>query len=257
MKSSKFKKKKYKVLILDLDGTTVPSGIDGLPSKKVIDAIHKAHNKLRVSVASGRPYYLAKNILNSLNIDGPCVLDGGAQVMNISTGEIIFEKFLSIEKQKEILKFTLPYHYAIYKSQGRNDLMKSLDDANQKTGKLVVAGVTPKDTIKILEELTAVERIACHPVGYSWVNSDFIDIHITDSESTKRHGIEELLKVLKVNKEDVIGVGDNLNDMPLFESVGFKIAMGSAPKELKDQADYVTLSIEEDGVADVINKFIL
>lgn len=45
--------------------------------------------------------------------------------------------------------------------------------------------------------------------------------------------------------------------MPLFESVGFKVAMGNAPKELKEIADYVAPTVQEDGVADVIERFIL
>lgn len=248
---------KYKLLILDLDGTTIPSKADGVASKKVIETVHKAHNKILISVASGRPYYLAKKVLEDLNIDGPCVLDGGSQIMDVKTRKILFEKFLSIEKQREILKLLLPYNYSILRSQEESRSMKSLDDADEETGKLVVVGVTPEDTIKMLEELTAVKGTAPHPVNNSWANPDFIDLHITNSESTKKHAIEELLKILEIKKDEAIGVGDSLNDMPLFESVGFKVAMGNAPKELKEQADYVAPSVEEDGVADVIERFVL
>lgn len=247
---------KYKALILDIDGTIVPSRKDGMPSKRVVEAIHKAQDKITVSVASGRPYFLARNILKALNIDDPCVLDGGAQIMDIKTGKILFERFLSVEKQKEILRLLLSYGYEIYPSK-EGPPLKSIDEVNEKTGKLVVVGVPPENTIKMLEELTAIEKIAVHPVHNAWVNPDFIDVHITNSESTKKHAIQELLKIISVKKEKVIGIGDSLNDMPLFESVGFKIAMGNAPKELKEQADYVAPSVEEDGVADVIEKFVL
>lgn len=249
--------KKYKVIILDLDGTTVPSKADGVASKKVIDAVRKAHKKIKISVASGRPYFLAKDILKALNIDGPCVLDGGAQIMDVKSGKILFERFLSIAQQKEILKLVLPYGYEIYKSQEGRRAMKSIFDANEETGKLVILGATPKDTIKMLEELAAVEGAAAHPVHNAWINPNYIDIHITNANSTKKHAIQELLQILKVKKNQAIGIGDSLNDLPLFESVGFKVAMGNAPKELKELADYIAPTIDEDGVVDVIERFVL
>lgn len=248
---------KYKLLVLDLDGTTVPSQEDGMPSSKVRNAIIKAHDYIKISVASGRPYYLAKNILDSLQIDGPCVLDGGAQIIDVKTGKILFEGFLSIKDQKQILKICLPYGYNIYNSEEEDDLMDSLNDVKVKTGKLVATGVTKEDALKMLAELTAISNIAAHPVNFSWVRPDLVDIHITNKEATKKEAIEKLLKFFKVEKKDVIGIGDSPNDMPLFLSVGFKIAMGNAPKELKDQADFIAPSLDEDGVAEVVKKFIL
>jgi hypothetical protein len=250
---------KYKLIIFDIDGTLVPSILEGLPSKKVIEAVHKAHNSINITVATGRPYHYSEKILRTLKIKGPCVLDGGSEIRDITSNRILFKSEISINTQKEIIKICLPYEYSIFNSNAvrEKSRLKSLGDIKEKTGKIVVSGLTENDSIKILEELTAVDEISAHPVSSSWANKDRIDLHITKAGSTKKESIKKLLGILNIDKKDSIGVGDSLNDMPLFLSVGFKVAMGQAPKELKEIADYVAPSIEDDGVVDIIEKFIL
>jgi hydroxymethylpyrimidine pyrophosphatase-like HAD family hydrolase len=55
----------------------------------------------------------------------------------------------------------------------------------------------------------------------------------------------------------VIAIGDGHNDMPLLEAAGLKVAMGNAPDEVKQLADYVAPSLADDGVAAAIDKFVL
>ena len=64
-------------------------------------------------------------------------------------------------------------------------------------------------------------------------------------------------KNLGINTHEIIGVGDGYNDFPLLMACGLKVAMGNAVEDLKAIADYIAPSVEEDGVADVIDKFIL
>jgi len=62
---------------------------------------------------------------------------------------------------------------------------------------------------------------------------------------------------LNLKKENVIAVGDSGNDIPLFESAGLKVAMGNSTEDLKSKADFVTKNVENDGLAYVIEKYIL
>lgn len=247
---------KYKALILDLDGTTIPSHLEGKPSQKVKEAIKKAKEYVRVTIATGRPLWLCKHIVKELELEDPCVVDGGSQIINPKTGKIMFDRKLSMKTQEQILKICLPFGYKIVSSDNTiEEPNKAMKEVVKETGKLVLLEVAPDDTIKILEELTGVDDIAPHPTT-SFTEGVF-DIHITHKEATKKHGVEELIKILEIKKEETIGIGDNHNDMPLLTSVGFKVAMGQAPDELKKIADYVAPSVTEDGVAHVIDKFIL
>ena len=55
----------------------------------------------------------------------------------------------------------------------------------------------------------------------------------------------------------MIAVGDGCNDIPMLEYAGLGVAMANASDDVKDNADYITLSNEEDGVLKVINEFML
>jgi len=61
---------------------------------------------------------------------------------------------------------------------------------------------------------------------------------------------------LDIKKEEIIGVGDGDNDLPLFDSVGLKIAVGNATEKLKAAADEIVADADKDGLAQVIQKYI-
>ena len=63
--------------------------------------------------------------------------------------------------------------------------------------------------------------------------------------------------MLNIKTDEIIGIGDGYNDFPLLMACGLKVAMGNAVEELKAIADYIAPSVEEDGVVDVINKFVV
>ncbi len=56
--------------------------------------------------------------------------------------------------------------------------------------------------------------------------------------------------------EDVLAIGDSYNDIPLLRAAGFAVAMGSAPPELRAEADAVVGDVEHDGVAEAIARFV-
>ena len=73
----------------------------------------------------------------------------------------------------------------------------------------------------------------------------------------KAKSLERLLAMVNIDKDDVIAVGDGFNDLSMIEYAGLGIAMDNAPGEVKSRANFVTSSNDEDGVAKVIEKFIL
>ena len=63
--------------------------------------------------------------------------------------------------------------------------------------------------------------------------------------------------LLKIKTTEIIGVGDGYNDFPMLLACGLKVAMDNANDDLKAIADYIAPSVDDDGVADVIEKYIL
>ena len=76
--------------------------------------------------------------------------------------------------------------------------------------------------------------------------------YITDimaPDTTKAEAIKNLTKMLKIDLSQTIALGDGTNDIEMFETVGYKIAMKNAVKELHERANMVTKTNNEDGVA--------
>ncbi|RYD07145.1 hypothetical protein N752_00755 [Desulforamulus aquiferis] len=82
-------------------------------------------------------------------------------------------------------------------------------------------------------------------------------LELSHPQATKGHALDMLAKGWGLNREQVIAIGDSYNDLEMIEYAGLGVIMGNARQDVKDKADYVTNSNEEDGVAEVIKKFIL
>lgn len=248
---------KYELLLLDLDGTTVASKGEALPSQRVIDAVGKAQDHLKVAVATGRPYELAQPVIDKLGLTGPGVFNGGAEIIDMGTKEVLSRQLLSIETLQELVRLALPFGYNVYTDDDQYaNALSAPDEITKPAAKLFIEAVTTSDAINVLEQLNGVPEASAHPTT-SWEDGDVVDIHVTHEHATKRHGAEQLIAMLGLTKEQVIAIGDGHNDMPLLEAAGLKVAMGNAPDEVKQLADYVAPSLADDGVAATIEKYVL
>ena len=72
----------------------------------------------------------------------------------------------------------------------------------------------------------------------------------------KAYTLHKLLEHLNLDRSQLIACGDGYNDLPMIEFAGLGVAMGNAVDEVKAAANYVTATNDEDGIAQVIEKFI-
>lgn len=86
--------------------------------------------------------------------------------------------------------------------------------------------------------------------------SDRYRLDINNKGVSKGKAIKILLDVLNIKKEESLCFGDYYNDIDMFSECGIKVAMGNACDKLKEMSDYVTLSNDENGVAEFINKYL-
>lgn len=247
----------YKAIIFDLDGTAIPNKPNGMPSHRLIDSIKQAQSKIKVCAATGRPITNAKAILSALNLKDPCVISAGTQIVDPTTDKILWEASLDSSDVTAILDICKPYHYEVLV---RNELMGEGSSAATRqsidghVNVMYVMGCAQPDANAILTELEKLPNVTAAGV-LSWTHEG-VDIHITHKEATKEHAIAELLKMLRLNKDEVIGVGDADNDVHLFAGVGFKVAMGNGTDRLKGLADKVADTVDEDGLAKIIEEYI-
>lgn len=245
----------YKALLLDLDGTTIPNNRTGVPSQRVIAAIAKASKKIAVGVATGRPLFAAQHILSVLSLSSPCVVNGGAQLYDPRTDLVLWEQNLEANAIKELYTICVSLGVVFLLNDGKQNYTMETPTPSFKVLSGTIPDLDPQIADQLLKMTSHIPTITLHKVP-SW-NKGHIDVTINHVNATKLHGVHEIARRLKIEPTEIIGVGDSYNDFPLLMACGLKVAMGNAIPDLKAIADYIAPSVEEDGVADVIEKFIL
>jgi hypothetical protein len=82
-------------------------------------------------------------------------------------------------------------------------------------------------------------------------------LDVTHPQANKGVAVRQMAELMGVPMEEVAVIGDNYNDLAMFEQTGFSIAMGNAPDDVKKKARFVTDSNDADGLAAAIHKYIL
>ncbi|HRN96708.1 MAG TPA: HAD family hydrolase [Candidatus Levybacteria bacterium] len=252
----------YKALFLDVDGTLVPYEYNALPSQKVAEAIQQAQKHVAVCLVTGRSYAFVKHILQTLQINtGYAVVNTGALIIDLANESIVREQYIEQSDVSEIFRVLSEEAVKLYVKDTPFDpthYPKFYDTSNlpEKAYMIFTDEEYPEEKIDlILQKLSHLSNLNVHKTVHK--DPSKFGINVTHLNATKLHGVQFLLERLKLNREEVIGVGDSYNDFPLLMASGLKVAMGNAIQELKDIADYVAPPVTQDGVADVIEKYIL
>jgi Cof subfamily protein (haloacid dehalogenase superfamily) len=246
---------KYKALMLDVDGTTVPVERDAVPTPRVIEAITQAEKFLKVGIATGRPLFDASPVLNALPLSAPCILNAGAQLYNPVEKKILWDKPLNTSEIHLLIALAAKHQAKLMVNDGKKDYFLIPDSSLPRILSGTIIDLEEEVANKILQDASNLSTIVLHKV-HSWSKGKY-NLDFSDVLSTKQHGIEAVAEQLGISTHEIIGVGDNHNDFPLLMACGLKVAIGNAVPELKEIADYVAPSVYEDGVADIIEKFIL
>lgn len=251
---------KYKALILDYDGTTAAYSykeLPQLPNDKVTLSLKAAEQHLSVVFATSRPLSHMKPILSHLNINGYAILASGAQIIDSLTQKTLWKQPLDPRVIPTLLQLVNKYHLEAYWNDfvERHHVSGDLLSNSSEMAYMYLTNIPLKYQKIIESKLKQLSTIAIHK--FHSPKHGMSEIIVSDILATKQHAIVHVAKLLKIDTKAMIGVGDNHNDFPLLMACGLKIAMGNAVDDLKAIADFVAPSVDEDGVATVIDKFIL
>lgn len=245
---------KYKALISDVDGTLIKYDLNALPSKRNLEAIQKAKNIIHIGVATARPYFMMKKLFSVLDLSGPSVIAGGAQIYDTSSEKIVYQNTMERElvrtTVKELKKYTSNFIFAGI--NGESDFSSGIPE---NTLQIYVFNLKETLADEIVEKFTS-PHLSVHKI-YSSKHKGKMDVEISDIKSTKQEGILKVAEILGIKTHEIIGIGDSYNDFPLLMACGLKVAVGNAAPELKEIADYIAPPMNQDAVADVIEKFVL
>ena len=250
---------KYRAIILDVDGTLIPNTSDGVPSEKVKEAIESVSHFMHVGIATSRPIAELHNIVDLLSLSGPSIIDGGAQIIDLPSKKILIKHPLKIDDYVRICNVLTKYSLQRFAINDDGLDVSFSPTFIPKNPLNIFIMINSVDKEKIIEELSLISSVVVHEI-ILWKEYNLdgrVALEITDVSATKQHSILEVAQILGISTKDIIGVGDGYNDFPLLMACGLKVAMGNAVEDLKAIADYIALPVEKDGVAEVINKFVL
>lgn len=137
-----------------------------------------------------------------------------------------------------------------------NDFLKiTICESNKVIFKSIMNKIKKIKDVNILEVRHMSKKIIKH--GSDDVEISYFYAEITNKNVNKWSAMEELIKKLKIKKEEVIAIGDNINDKEMIMNSGLGIVMGNSSLEMKKIADEIVSSNDENGVAEAILKYIL
>ena len=267
----------FKLLVLDVDGTLIGKG--AYPSSRVTEAIMAARNKgIAVALSTGRATEACYHLLRHLNLDGLHVVFDGAAVVEWPSNDLIFLRALSplagqrlIELAREHDLFLEIYAHDFYfiEKQGAladhqreklqinplvTDLMRLVNRIKMVKGQLLAANADEK------QRADEVSREMAQYCKMSWSLDPSNGIYFGNAISrhvSKAKALHDVVDYLGIDIGEILAIGDSFNDLSTFEVAGTKVAMGDAPDELKQLADWIAPPVDQDGVAVIIEKYLL
>jgi Cof subfamily protein (haloacid dehalogenase superfamily) len=261
------------LLAIDLDGTLVEPMHP--VSAAVLEAVTRATALgVRATIVTGRMYVGAALFAELLKIDGPIICYQGAVIADARTGR--FEREVPLRNAVALRIYAAAkahgYHMQFYR--GDRFYVEELNHYAELYGRIsgaepVVVPSLPEafagaDSTKVnivteparTPECEALMREVCGSDAYvTRSNPEFVEM--LDPHVDKGLALKLVAERLGIPLACVMAIGDSYNDLPLLRTAGFAVAMGSAPPELKAEADAVVADVEHDGVAEAIERFVL
>lgn len=268
----------YKLLVIDIDGTLINK--DSTVSKENKEALELARERgITIALSTGRTVTSCMRIIKQLAMDGYHIFFDGALVCDCVSREHVYIRPVEKALVKEMVEYANTHNidlelasakkYFARRETWSTEVKRSFFDIETIIGDLSL----PCEGEEIIRLDIVVSNSAeqfraelfmrqfAGRLRFSQAHSpqfpDVTIINIISPGTSKGEALKALVRHMGVNLDEVVAVGDWINDIPLLTAAGLKIAMGNAHDDLKAIADYVTLNAEEHGLAAAVRKFLL
>ena len=279
-----------KLIASDLDGTMFEKG-NVIPETN-LKAINDINNSnINFTICTGKTYSLFKNICEDLGT-GYGIFGNGNQIINLKTGEEIYRKLLKNEDvlfcintakklnlhvhlytNKEVITEKLLYmdlrNFELTKNDKNidlefkivTDIQKYVKRENPEILKLVISA--EKDLASLKKEFAKNKNLQVNLIRKvdkyrdEIIGKEYEYLDIMPAGINKEQALEVLENYLKIDKSEVLAIGDNLNDLEMIKDSGVGIAVANAYDEVKEVANYTTTTTAQNGgFAEAVYKFI-
>lgn len=264
----------YRLVATDLDDTLLRDDltISDETRQVMTEAIAQGAH---VTIATGRMFDSARQTAQQVGLNVPIITYQGSLIKNLLDEEVLYERFVPAELAAKIYAYCREHgglHLQTYledKLYVEQDSEKIRAYAKQSNIPFIVEPSFQKlfeqgkhTKLIMIDEPTRLDAIM--PELRELLGSE---LHLTKSkphyleilhrEGTKGHALRFLAAHYGVPIEETIAIGDAMNDYEMVKAAGLGVAVANAVPELKEIADYITLSNNDDGVRHVLSKFVL
>lgn len=271
---------RYKLLVCDIDGTLLTSA--GTLTDRTRNAVQRARVAgLRVTIATGRRYMTAKPIIDALDIVEPVIVQTGALIFDAHNQIILSTTPLPAGVAREAITLLVSERLQpiVYENNVFSQHLYTGPERYDSPGaRLYFAGnpeliirrpyarLVPPDNalqLAVIDDIEQLDRVVSHLqlagcrilTSYSG-NLDSYFMEVFHASCSKGSALHTLANHLGLEMDEIVAVGDNLNDIEMLAMAGLGVAMANAVPQAMSTATRTTLSCDEDGVATLIDEIL-
>ena len=244
-------KKRIKAVFFDIDGTLVSFTTHAVPesARKAIQRLRE--RGIKVFIATGR-LLRHTDVVRDIEVDGYITVNGSYCLT--SSGEVIYEQAFPQQTVERIFSFVEQYGFAMELMTHENIFVEKITPEVQ----------TAIDMVAIVPEVASLRKIGAEQkglqilpqlpecVGSRWTEL-FMDVNMRGID--KSIAARKVMEYYGFTMEESMAFGDGGNDVSLVRDVALGVAMGNACDALKEVADYITTSVDEDGISRALEYF--
>lgn len=275
----------YKLLALDVDGTLLKSNhtLSKLTQQVIAGLVERG---IHVTLATGRAYPSAKSLAKLFHMQVPLITHDGAYVADPRTDRVLYAKRIPHEVAAQITEILVAHRldvmllhesYAVTNRSWKwKDIFPLLNawtirqlwreqyplkiQASRSLAEYVRMNKVdaPKFFVTGEPERLAAARAALLKQSLNGIRvtaSGVNNLEILPAGVSKASGLDVVSAELKITTEQIVAVGDHFNDAEMIRHAGMGVAMGNAPDDIKQLAQFVTDTNDQDGVVSVVRKF--
>ena len=259
-----------KLIAIDVDGTLVNSKKE--LTKENVEAIKYAVRRgVKVVISSGRPLSGIKQYEEPFEKDIPFITFNGAMVVKKDSNVVLYNKTIEYNEAYNILKYIYDNKINVVVWSDSKLYVNVISDTTKSYGyksgcdpilsfdieKMCQDGVNKillyGDNSDLLNYKNDISRIS-NKVNLEFSSPYYLEIF--NIEASKGNAVKALCDYYGFNREEVVTIGDNFNDLSMLKFSKISVAMDNSPDEIKEMCTFVTKSNEESGVAYAIRMLI-
>ena len=250
-------------MFFDIDGTLVSFKSHTVPESARRAIARLREQGVKVFIATGR---LMKHvgIVNDIEVDGYITVNGGYCIT--SAGEVIFESAFPRATVERVIDLSEQYGFDLNVMTHQDMYVSSMGERVKKIASMINIMPTVADVRAIAATQPVVQMcpyisreleqeimpLLPDCVGSRWIET-FMDLNVRGVD--KSLGIQQVMNYYGLTMAEAMAFGDGGNDLPMVRDAAVGVAMGNACDELKAVADYITSSVDEDGVSRALEHF--